>query len=172
MNAQQFERLVKKKAGEIRQYAQNRFPVEAGNTALRFVEGNFRAQGWQGRTFKNWKPNKRRGRILVKTGHLRSATYYVTRPGEVIVRNTVPYAKIHNEGGTVNTSARVRAHTRKAHTRGGRAVRAHQVQEHTRHVNFTMPQRQFAPTAGSPSPVLAKAVARKIEQELKRMFNT
>jgi hypothetical protein len=55
MDTQEFEKLVKRYAKEIKTYAELRFPAEAANTALRFINGNFRAQGWQGASFKPWK---------------------------------------------------------------------------------------------------------------------
>lgn len=177
MNTQQFEQLVKKKALEIQQYAMTKFPTEAGNTALRFINGNFRAQGWQGASFKPWKTNKRKGRILVKKGHLRSASYYVSSPGVATIRNTMPYAKIHNEGGTITGTANVRSFIKKAYSlkktkgRGKIQVRSHAVKAHTRNMNTTIPQRQFAPTDNSPSPVLDNAIARNISRELQRIFN-
>lgn len=176
MNTQQFERLVRQKAQELQKYAQLEFPTEAGNTALRFIDGNFRAQGWQGSSFQRWKANKRKGRILVKKGHLRNATYYVVAPGVATIRNSRPYAKIHNEGGTINKKVTVRAFTKKAYSRkkstgrGRVKVRSHTVGTHTRQMNLTMPQRQFAPTDSSPSPVLNKAVKRNVVRAFKRIF--
>lgn len=176
MDTSQFEKLVKQKALEIQKYAQTEFPAEAGNTALRFVDGNFRAQGWQGGSFQRWKPNKRKGRILVHRGHLRNATYYVTAPGMATIRNTRPYAKIHNEGGTIDKKVTVRTFTKKAHTRkkttgrGRIKVRSHTVATHSRQMNLTLPQRQFAPTESSQSPVLNNAIERNVARAFKRIF--
>lgn len=176
MNTKQFEKHIQQKAQELKKYAELRFPTEAGNTALRFIDGNFRAQGWQGGSFQRWKANKRKGRILVKKGHLRNATYYVVAPGVATIRNTRPYAQIHNEGGSINKKVTVRAFVKKAYSRkknNGRGrvkVRSHTVGTHTRQMNLTLPQRQFAPTPTSPSPVLNKAVERGIVRALNRIL--
>lgn len=110
MQPEEFTRALQIKAKEVEQYAQNRFPVIAGNITLRFIDGNFKAQGFQGSTFKKWKKNKKGSTILVQSGRLRSATYYTTQSGQATIKNNMPYAKIHNEGfeGTVS----VKAHTR------------------------------------------------------------
>ena len=173
---QEFEKLVKAKSKEIKKYAELRFPTEAGNTALRFVDGNFRAQGWQGASFKPWKPNQRGGTILVKSGHLRSASYYVTSPAMAIVRNTMPYARIHNEGGTIIVPI-----TKKMKKFAWAMYYKEGKQDHSmwkglaltkkNALSVKIAQRQFAPTQNSPSPVLNRALTRKIEQELQRMFN-
>lgn len=176
MNPLQFERLVRQKAQELQKYAQLEFPTEAGNTALRFINGNFRAQGWQGAAFKPWKANKRKGRVLVKKGHLRNASYYVLAPGIATIRNTQPYAQIHNQGGTINKRVTVRAFTKKAYTRkkstgrGRVAVQSHSVATHSRQMNLSLPQRQFAPTNSSPSSVLNKAVERGVVRAFKKIF--
>ena len=183
MDFKELERLMNRKAKEIRAYANARFPAQAGNAAIRFINGNFRAQGWQGRTFQKWKPNSRRGRVLVKTGHLRSATYYVTGVAKVIVRNTMPYAAIHNQGGTLNipVTDKMRRYAWAMYYRqgGGKKKGGNSRQAgkwkglaltKKTFLNIKIEQRQFAPTPSSPSPVLEKAIKRNIERELKRIF--
>ena len=72
MTPEEFVKKLQNKALEVERYAMLEFPNMAGNITLRFINGNFRAQGFQGTTFKKWKPSK--GTTLVKTGTLRSAT--------------------------------------------------------------------------------------------------
>ena len=60
----------------------------------------------------------------------------------------VPYARIHNEGLTVNTTANVRAFTRNKYKyskkgKRGKAIASSEVRAHTRKMNYTMPKRQF-----------------------------
>lgn len=177
MTPKEFTIIIERNAKEIATYAMTRFPSEAGNTALRFINGNFRAQGYQGRTFQRWeKGKKKKGTTLVNKGHLRSASYYVTGIGVVTIRNTMAYAQIHNEGGYINASATIGSHTRKAHTRrlyGKRIkVKAAIIGSHTRSMNIKMPARPYFPTTENPSPVLNNAIERKILAEFKRIFKT
>ena len=189
---------IEKCAKQIETYANTRFPAEAGDTALRFINGNFRAQGWQGTTFVPWKKNKSGGTTLVKTGHLRSAFYYISGPGEAILRNLLPYANIHNEGGELHIpiTKKMRKYfwamyykeagkgiktrtTKKGITSTFQSIDIGKKANKWRAMaltkkeafDFKIEQRQFAPTDRSPSPVLENAVARKIEKALERILN-
>lgn len=181
MTPQQFETLLQSKAKEIRTYIMTRFPAQAGNTALRFIDGNFRAQGWQGNSFVRWKPNKRGGRILVMRGHLRAASYYTSAPGVAVVKNTMPQAKAHNEGATINipVTPKMRRYAWAMYYKngGGRKTKNSKAEKWkaialTKKTVFDIKveQRQFAPTKNSQSPVLNNAVMRNVERELKRIF--
>lgn len=190
MDTRQFERLIAQKAKELEQYATTKFPTEAGNTALRFVDGNFRAQGWQGQTFEKWKPNKRKGRILINKGHLRNATYYTTGVGEVTIKNTQPQAKIQNEGGNIKipVTDKMRKYAwamyykeggGKIKGKGARATLKNKAADNWKglaltkktYLNINIDQRQFAPTSQSQSPVLNKAVERGVVRAFKLIFD-
>lgn len=193
MTPEEFDKLIKQKAKELETYVVARFPAESGNTAIRFINGNFRAQGWQGSTFSAWPKNKRGGTTLIQTGHLRSATYYVTSPGTATIRNTEPYADIHNEGGDVDIP--VTAQMRKFfwamyYKEAGKGIKTNKAGAQYQSIevgrkankwrsmaltkkqvfNLTLPRRQFMPTASRPSPVLNKAIQRNIARELERLF--
>ncbi|TDX86192.1 hypothetical protein [Epilithonimonas xixisoli] len=180
MKPEDFSKEVQKKANELKAYAENQFPRKAGNIALRFVNGNFRAQGFQGSSFKKWKSTKRGGTILVKSGKLRAGTYYTTQPGQATVKNHLPYAKAHNEGfsGTVTVKTHTRNKYSKAKVGTGKFTKTGKerqktmtmksgqstVKSHSRKVNLA--QRQFAPTASNPSPVMNKAIIREVANDI------
>ncbi len=82
---------------------------------------------------KRANPNAR-GTLLMVTGTLRRSIKSEVRGNGVRFSSAVPYASIHNEGGTGTKPVR-------AHTRRGKKGRTHQVKAHTR--KFKMPQRQF-----------------------------
>jgi phage gpG-like protein len=178
MSPDEFTRLINRKAKEVKAYVTTRFPAQAGDTALRFINGNFRAQGWQGATFQPWKPNKRGGRILVQKGHLRAASFYYTAPGMAIIRNTLKYAAIHNEGGNVQipVTHKMRKFAWAMYAKNGGKGKPKAERWKTlaltkkTYLNINIAQRQFAPTPTSQSQVLNAAVTRKIEQELKTLF--
>lgn len=190
MDTHQFERLIAQKAKQIEQYATTKFPTEAGNTALRFIDGNFKAQGWQGQSFQKWKPNKRKGRILVNKGHLRNASYYISGIAMVTIKNTQPYANIHNEGGNIKipVTDKMRKFAwamyyknggGKAKGKSARAMLRNQNADNWKglaltkktYLNINIDQRQFAPTKSNPSPVLNKAVERGVVRAFKEIFN-
>ena len=82
---------------------------------------------------KRANPNAR-GTLLMVTGTLRRSIKSEVRGNGVRFSSAVPYASIHNEGGTGTKPVR-------AHTRRGKKGKTHQVKAHTR--KFKMPQRQF-----------------------------
>lgn len=185
MTPEEFSRALERKASEVKNYAMNRFPSVAGNIALRFINGNFRAGGFQGQSFDRWKKsNKKRGSTLVDSGALRADNHYTTQPGQVTLKNNRPYARLHNEGfkGTVT----VKAHTRNKYSRRkvgtGRFTRTGRermqtvtyksgesaVKAHTRKMNI--PKRQFMPTNARDSVVLNRAIERQVTRDIKQII--
>lgn len=86
---------------------------------------------------KKWKrradPNAK-GSLLVVTGTLRRSIKATETPTGVRFTSAVPYAQIHNEGGTGTQTVR-------SHTRRTKKGKAYTVKAHPR--RFNMPQRQF-----------------------------
>ncbi|WP_291122758.1 hypothetical protein [Flavobacterium sp. UBA6046] len=184
MSPDEFAKAIETKAKEIQNYANTRYPSVAGNIALRFINGNFRAGGFQGQSFERWKKGtKKSGTTLVITGALRAANYYTTQPGQTTLKNDMPYARAHNEGfeGTVT----IKAHTRHKHRgdllkqkytnkKGKTATRtikltiSEKVKSHSRKMNI--PKRQFMPTNANDSPVLNNAITRQVARDLETIF--
>ena len=93
----------------------------------------------------------------------------------MVVGTDVPYAQLHNEGGTVNKVAQVKAHTRKVvirqrsvNRRGNATTRAIgskivNVRAHNRKMNLTMPKRQFLGES--------ELLMRRIEMHVNRELN-
>lgn len=84
---------------------------------------------WPKRRYDNPK-----GSLLMVTGTLRRSIRSTTTRNGVRFTSAVPYAAIHNEGGSGTKTV-------KAHIRRGKKGKTHQVKAHTR--KFKMPQRQF-----------------------------
>ncbi len=184
MTPQEFETLLKNKARQLEQYAMMKFPSTAGNIALRFIDGNFRAGGFQGATFKRWKKSSSKGTTLVKSGALRAGNYYSTQPGQATILNQLAYAKVHNEGfkGTVTIKAHTRNQYRKTKSGTGKFTKTgkermqtlthksgqHQVKSHSRQMDI--PQRQFMPIHSNDSPILNRAIEREVSRVLQLIF--
>jgi hypothetical protein len=185
MNPQQFNKDLQAKQQALKRYVYQVWPQRAGRAAVRFVNGNFRAQGWQGGTFERWPPNRRKGRILVKTGRGRRGTSFSTAPAQVRLFNSVGYMAVHNSGfeGSVMIPAHQRrvmgkekkgtgrfsVKTRKERMKTVSTVKGMTtVKQHSRKMNI--PRRKFFPTSMTDSPVLANALRREIERELKNIF--
>lgn len=186
MTPEQFHILLKNKASEVERYAQMQFPTKAANIALRFINGNFRAQGYQGASFQRWKKNKRNGTVLVKSGALRAATSYSVQTGQVTIFNRMAYAKVHNEGfkGTVTVKAHSRNRYTKSRVGTGKLTKTGKermqtvtsksgesnVKSHSRKMDI--PKRQFMPTTSSDSPVLNRAIERDVTKDLLKIFRS
>lgn len=86
---------------------------------------------------KKWKrranPNAK-GSLLIVTGTMRRSIRAEIKGNGVRFSSAVPYAAIHNEGGTGTKHVR-------QHTRTSRKGKQYTVRAHSR--KFTMPQRQF-----------------------------
>lgn len=101
----------------------DRLPRKVGIVAVNFFKQNFRLAGFKDGTVEAWKITKRQlfGKgasasytpLLSARNHLFSSIQYVPGRGEVHIENNVPYAGIHNEGGTINTHPTVTPKMRK-----------------------------------------------------------
>jgi hypothetical protein len=185
MDEKEFERFLSKKQEHIKRYTDLYFPVRAGEIALRFINGNFRAQGWQGQTFQRWQDNRRKGTILVKTGAGRRGTQFTTLPGQVRLFNTVGYMAVHNKGfkGTVWVPAHQRRLTGKKRVASGLFTKTGKarmktvsfsrgstmVKAHSRRMN--LPKRQWAPESATDSPVLLKALIKEVDRSVTNILH-
>lgn len=129
-------------AKDIKSFLNNDAPRIVGVEAKRFVLNNFKQEAFIDVPVKKWRERKRREKndraLLMKSGRLKRSFDYKTSRGRVTLYSAdVPYAEIHNEGGKIQGTQRVRAHTRNL---GGKRVR---VRSFSREMNITIPQRQF-----------------------------
>lgn len=142
----------------------NKAVSEFGTIAVNFSKERFVKKNWVNTSTEAWTPRKRkaRGSLLVQTARLkRSIRKISSGDGYVIIGSDVPYAKIHNEGGTISKTVTVKAHSRKRTTRAGPEKRKKdgtkdkrykkaatssgisQIKAHTRKMKLTIPKRQF-----------------------------
>jgi phage gpG-like protein len=85
----------------------NNAPRAVGVLAVNHFKSNFEKGGFDNGTVKTWnkrKNDKTPGRAtLVKAGHLRDSIRVVrANTSSVTIGSSKVYAKIHNEGGTIN----------------------------------------------------------------------
>ena len=95
---------------------------------------NFERKAFFTRSWKKRADPNAKGSLLLVTGTLRRSIRSEVRGNGVRFTSAVPYASIHNEGGTGTKSV-------KAHVRRGKKGNTHQVKAHMR--RFKMAQRQF-----------------------------
>jgi phage gpG-like protein len=129
-----FLEMGKKLKEQARMYAKT--------TAVQWFQDSFINQGFTGSAFEPWDKRKNDldpGRaILIKTTYLQKSIEVMSESGTSVVFGTsVPYAKLHNEGGRLRVNQYIRAHHR---TRNGKRT---QVQAHSRKLDIKFPKRQF-----------------------------
>lgn len=91
-------------------------PVKVGKEVVSSVRQNFRNGGFYG---DSWKKTARQqvpfrgaagsyGPLLSRSAHLMSSTDYVPGDAQVAIRNTVDYARYHNEGAESTVTKRMK----------------------------------------------------------------
>lgn len=187
MDVNQFLNLLQQKASEINNMMMRTMPIKAGAIAKAHFQENFRKGGFVNNGLQSWKPAKRLSAkrksarnnyktLLSSRNHLFSSIRYESGVGEVKIINDVPYAKIHNEGGTVTIPARtavlafrrIKSGKDKGRTRFTKnTAKAHFAQKATigGHT-IMMPKRQFI----GESKELNDKVTAKITEELTKIL--
>ncbi len=111
MDLRQFSSLIKEKEKEIDHTLRRRLPIKTANAAQRHYKENFRKAGFVNGGLHAWKPTKRQlsGRtdaasqltpLLSSRKHLSESVKRQTSDYKARIYNDVPYAWIHNYGGT------------------------------------------------------------------------
>ncbi|MGM9774908.1 MAG: hypothetical protein ACI3Y2_06885, partial [Candidatus Egerieousia sp.] len=111
------QKIIQKELKDLERIRDRVLPVKVGRAVRDSVRENFRQGGFYG---DKWQTTKRQevgfngvagqyGPLLSRQNHLRSSTDYVPGKGEVAIRNTADYAKIHNEGGEIPVTKRMKS---------------------------------------------------------------
>lgn len=149
-------------------------PHKVATLAVNFSKERFIKKNWLNNVAQPWpKTKKRKGSTLIKSGRLKRSIRKVhVGANYVIVGTDVPYARINNDGGTVEGLEHVRSHYRSAHkrksyVRAGKRIKAgivqtHIVRAHKRQFKRTVAQRQFI----GESAVLNTSIADMIQYEI------
>ena len=150
-----------------------KFPEGAAIEAEDFSNERFVRKNWVDRTAMPWKKaepvpdwipkkwRKKSGSLMVQSSRLKNSIRTIsTTRNSVTIGTDVPYAQIHNEGGTVNQIVNIKAHSRK------RKGRTESVKGHQRKRKFKIPQRKFI----GESAILMRRIERFVEREIKEIL--
>ena len=117
MDAKEIPRRIGRVKTDIEKEVRDRLPRKVGIAAVNHFRQNFRDAGWRDGGLHPWKktlrqqgggPDAKYTPLTSRRDHLmRSIQYQMAAPGEVMVTAPVPYAAMHNEGGTLNTRPEV-----------------------------------------------------------------
>lgn len=119
-----FIRMVDKLSKSIQEEVDDRLPRKLGVLAVQHFKQNFRDSGFRNGGLQPWKRSLRevsgdkRASSRYKTltsarNHLMNSTESIVGKGYVSIVNSVPYASIHNEGGTINQNIPISQDMRK-----------------------------------------------------------
>ncbi len=154
-------------------------PTKVGAWAVEFYKESFRRQGYINKNFERWNARKRgdkkrSGRaILTDTGTLRRSIRVVYKGRDyVVIGSNMPYAKIHNEGGTIHMPTRkrkIRFERSKGRFRFAKKASKNVIAEAmtaSKAYTVDMPKRQFM----GESQFLERRIEMRITHDLERMF--
>ena len=126
MSTPDFSNLVSTRLQELLQLTQKKLPIKVGAKVRNSIRQNFRQGSFYGS--EPWQQPLRRtafGGQPYKTltsdrNHLMMSVDYIPSPGRVTLRTTVPYASIHNEGGQIKVTKKMKGYFwAKYHEAGG-----------------------------------------------------
>lgn len=112
MDGKRITDIAERLKREIEREVTDRLPRKVGIIARNHFVQNFRDAGWRDGGLHQWQrtrrqdgdsPDARYAPLNSRRQHLMRSIQFRTAPGEVVVENPVPYAGIHNEGGTVTS---------------------------------------------------------------------
>lgn len=119
-----FIRMVEKLSKSIQEEVDDRLPRKLGVLAVQHFKQNFRDSGFRNGGLQPWKRSLReisgdkRASSRYKTltsarNHLMNSTESIVGKGYVSIVNSVPYANIHNDGGTIHQNIPISPDMRK-----------------------------------------------------------
>lgn len=107
--------IIQKQVKELLLLKDRVLPVKVGRAVRDSIRENFRKGGFYGAA---WSPPMRieqgfdsgpgYGTLLSGTNHLMMSTDYFPEPGRVTIQNTLVYAQIHNDGGEITVTKRMK----------------------------------------------------------------
>lgn len=161
---------------QAKDYLQNDVYDVVGVEAVKHFKGNFEEEGFVDRTTQKWasRKTKRQGstngqKVLSKSGELAESIDYEAQKPAVIIKTDKPYAEIHNKGGEIEVTAKMRKYFWAMHKEAkvmGDAEMADQWKGLALAKKIVMPKREFM----GESDVLNEKIAAKIIRDLNNIF--
>lgn len=140
---------------------------------------NFKSESFFGEKWAPRKDKKNSRKLLIKSGALhRSPRIVRSQPGLVTIGSDIPYAGVHNNGGTINRAARSETFIRNRYASGKkgamfggmgafkRGTTPGQGQTYKAY-SYSMPMRKFI----GAHPVLKTRLQEVVKEEFIKAFN-
>lgn len=127
MPGSDIRKIIQQNIEDLRRINDRVLPVKVGRAVAESVRQNFRRGGFYG---SPWKQPIRRslgldgaegqyGPLLSRQNHLMSSTDYIPGTARVTIRNDAEYAEIHNEGGDITVTSRMKRYFWSRYYRNG-----------------------------------------------------
>ena len=119
MDAKQIANIIARAPERVEAAMRDEIPRKAAVVAKNHFMHNFDESGFVDGGLRPWKKTRRqeagdpRKPLTSNRNHLMNSIDVVGAPGQVTVVNPVPYARIHNEGGTIHSQPTVTPKLRK-----------------------------------------------------------
>ena len=198
MTDQEFIRLLQTRATEINRLVNRVLPIKVGALAKAHFRENFRLSGFMNGGLRAWPVTRRQqtggksaaanyGPLLSRRNHLFGSIGYKPGPGYVVIGTSLPYAAIHNDGGTVSPTVTLKMrkfawamYYRSLGSKGSKGSKGRKgatvpaeaerwkalALTRKQKLNITIPKRQFI----GDSQELNAAINRKIGEEMDKLF--
>lgn len=205
MTPEQLIRTLEQRVARLGDYLKRTAPRLVGDIAINHIREDFARGGLTHNGYRPWAKTRRQqsggtsassqyGPLLSKRNHLMHSIDKQTGEGRVTVYTDVPYAAIHNRGGTLHPKVTPKMRkfawamyyketgiTRKM-KRGGKARKNRQLNESeeaknwkrlalTRktQLNIRIPRRQFMPD--TPGPELVRKINARLDADIEKIMN-
>ena len=119
MDAKQIANIIARAPKQVEAAMRDEIPRKAAVVAKNHFMHNFDESGFVDGGLRPWKKTRRqeagdeRKPLTSQRDHLMNSIDVVGTPGQVTVVNPVPYARIHNEGGTIHSQPTITPKMRK-----------------------------------------------------------
>ena len=119
MDAKQIANIIARAPERVEAAMRDDIPRKAAVVAKNHFMHNFDESGFVDGGLRPWKKTRRqeagdpRKPLTSNRNHLMNSIDVVGAPGQVTIVNPVPYARIHNEGGTIHSQPTVTPKLRK-----------------------------------------------------------
>ena len=119
MDAKQIANIIARAPKQVEAAMRDEIPRKAAVVAKNHFMHNFDESGFVDDGLHAWKKTRRQEAgspykpLTSERNHLMNSVDAVPAPGQVTVVNPVPYARIHNEGGTIHSQPTVTPEMRK-----------------------------------------------------------
>jgi phage gpG-like protein len=164
---------MKRKLAAAQLYIQQDVPVIIGIEAVKHFKNNFMEEGFDGKKWASRK-SKRMGstngqKVLSMTGELAESIDYKIDGNTVTIYSDKPYAKIHNEGGKIQVTDKMKkffwAKNKEAKDAGATDV-ADMYKAMALSSEITIQQRMFI----GDSQLLITKITQKVTKDLNRIL--